>query len=197
MLKLKIELDPKNQKEMEALAAFATVLAFDTQKAKEPATVKNAQPSGLLQSLINSDLKPSDFVEVKAESAPEPENTEAEKPKRTRRSKAEMEAAEKKEEQSTDSESEQEGEAENATEQDAEEYGAKKSEPAKMQVSKDAPSLSDIQKAVVDRKDVYLGAMKNKLKTAYGCKTVHELAEKDYSEFYAFVLQLSEKDLSY
>jgi len=174
MLKLKLQLDPNDQRQMLALANFAATLAGGTPESKTTVLPKQAAP------------EPKAGVE-----APEPK-AEAEAPetkapaKRTRRSKAEIAAdkeAEEEENAAILQEARDTAEGEDADSEEAEEVGEQKGKASDI-------GIDDIRRAVAEKKGRYLKEMKAELSSKFKANTVNELDEKHYLAFFNYVESL-------
>ena len=170
MLKLKLQLDPNDQRQMLALANFAATLAGGTPESKTTVLPKQAAP------------EPKAGAE-----APEPQNVPIEAPaKRTRRSKAEIAAdkeAEEEENAAILQEARDTAEGEDADSGEAEEVGEQKSKASDI-------GIDDIRRAVAEKKGRYLKEMKAELSSKFKANTVNELDEKHYLAFFNYVESL-------
>jgi len=170
MLKLKLQLDPNDQRQMLALANFAATLAGGTPESKTTVLPKQAAP------------EPKAGAE-----APEPQNVPIEAPaKRTRRSKAEIAAdkeAEEEENAAILQEARDTAEGEDADSEEAEEVGEQKSKASDI-------GIDDIRRAVAEKKGRYLKEMKAELSSKFKANTVNELDEKHYLAFFNYVESL-------
>jgi len=175
MLKLKLQLDPNEQRQMLALANFAATLAGGTPESKTTVLPKQAAP------------EPKAGAE-----APEPQNVPIEAPeqkepaKRTRRSKAEIAAdkeAEEEENAAILQEARDTAEGEDADSEEAEEVGEQKGKASDI-------GIDDIRRAVAEKKGRYLKEMKAELSSKFKANTVNELDEKHYLAFFNYVESL-------
>jgi hypothetical protein len=185
MLKLKIQLDPKNAKQMLALSSFAAVLAEESDKATQAAEAPAA---------VVKEAEPVEVPKVEAEPV---EGEEA--PKRKRRTKAEIEsenyAAKKAELKAAQEEIEAEdksdgyeddADAEEA-EDDADDADAEEVDETE---SASGVTLDDIRRAVAEKKAVHLQVMKFKLKEGFNASKLDDLKPAQFAAFYKFVSAL-------
>jgi len=191
MLKLKIQLDPKNAKQMLALSSFAAVLAdvSDNQKQAIEGVAK----------LVNEDAPHIQALE-KANGNTEPVE---EAPKRKRRTKAEIEAEKEASEkevydkisilgkltEALNGESEEEDDAEEDEGTDAEEAEGDGADAEEVEETEGASgvTLDDIRRAVAEKKAVHLQIMKFKLKEGFSASKLDDLKPAQFAAFYKFV----------
>jgi hypothetical protein len=195
MLKLKIQLDPKNAKQMLALSSFAAVLADVSDNAK------NATLAVEGLAVVLKDAEPVEAPKVEAEPV------EEEAPKRKRRTKAEIEAekaenyatmkAELKagqEEAESDDEDDADADAEEVEDEgtDAEEAESDDADAEEVDETKSASgvTLDDIRRAVAEKKAVHLQVMKFKLKEGFNASKLDDLKPAQFAAFYKFVSAL-------
>jgi hypothetical protein len=185
MLKLKIQLDPKNAKQMLALSSFAAVLAEETDKATQAAEAPAA---------VVKEAEPVEAPKVEAEPA------EEEAPKRKRRTKAEIEAenyAAKKAElkaaqEEIEAEDKSDGYEDDADAEEAEEAEDDDADAEEVDENESASgvTLDDIRRAVAEKKAVHLQVMKFKLKEGFNASKLDDLKPAQFAAFYKFVSAL-------
>jgi hypothetical protein len=192
MLKLKIQLDPKNAKQMLALSSFAAVLAEETDKATQaveaPAPKADADQTA---TETTDEIALREITEARAarakQEAEAPKQEDA--PKRKRRTRAEIEAEKAAQEEE---EEEEEDDADDADDADAEEAEDDDADAEEVDETESASgvTLDDIRRAVAEKKAVHLQVMKFKLKEGFNASKLDDLKPAQFAAFYKFVSAL-------